>query len=86
MEHSFKSTVKSADTVTALMSDVASAVNQQSESVDSISSAVLQMDKVTQGNAAIAEESAAAAEELSAQAETILQLVQKLDVVISGQN
>ncbi len=86
MEHSFKSTVKSADTVTSLMSDVAAAVNQQSESVDSISSAVLQMDKVTQGNAAIAEESAAAAEELSAQAETILQLVHKLDVVISGQN
>ena len=84
MEISFKSSLKSSDAVTGLMSEVASAVDQQSQSVDSISSAVLQMDKVTQGNAAVAEESAAAAEELSAQAETILQLVHKLDVVISG--
>ena len=84
MDNSFKSTMKSADRVSGLMSDVAQAVNQQSLSVDSISSAVLQMDRITQGNAAVAEESAAAAEELSAQAETILHLVKQLDGVIVG--
>lgn len=84
IQQSFEGTVKSADQVTTLMSDVAAAVEQQSQSVDSISAAVLQMDKITQSNAAVAEESAAAAEEMSAQAETILQLVKQLDVVIAG--
>jgi methyl-accepting chemotaxis protein len=84
IEDSFNVTVSSADKVTNLIGDVASAVEQQSQSVDAISAAVLQMDKVTQSNAAVAEESAAAAEELSAQAETILQLVRQLDLVISG--
>ncbi|MEI6712938.1 MAG: methyl-accepting chemotaxis protein [Verrucomicrobiota bacterium] len=85
IEGSFKNTVKSADKVTDLMSEVAHAVDQQSQSVDSITSAVMQMDKVTQGNAAIAEESAAAAEELNAQAESILGLVKRLDIIVSGQ-
>jgi methyl-accepting chemotaxis protein len=84
IEESFNGTVTSAERVTRLIGDVAAAVEQQSQSVDSISAAVLQMDKVTQSNAAVAEESAAAAEELSAQAETILQLVKQLDLVISG--
>ena len=43
-----------------------------------INTAVGQMDKVTQGNAATAEESAAAAEELNAQAETTKHSVKEL--------
>jgi methyl-accepting chemotaxis protein len=43
-----------------------------------------QMDKVTQGNAANAEESASAAEELDAQAETMKDLVRKLRELIGG--
>jgi methyl-accepting chemotaxis protein len=86
IEESFRNAVKSSDRVTGLMAEVARAVEQQCQSVDSISNAVLQMDKVTQGNAAVAEESAAAAEELNAQAESILQLVRNLDSVITGQD
>ena len=42
------------------------------------------MDKVTQSNAATAEESAAAAEELNAQAETMKQSVGELLKLVSG--
>jgi methyl-accepting chemotaxis protein len=42
------------------------------------------MDKVTQSNAASAEESAAAAEELNAQAETMKQSVTELQQLVGG--
>jgi hypothetical protein len=45
---------------------------------------VTQMDKVTQSNAANAEESASAAEELSAQAEQLNNMVDELRVLVSG--
>jgi hypothetical protein len=43
-----------------------------------------QMDKVTQQNAANAEESASASEELSAQAEQMNQIVAQLSVLVGG--
>jgi methyl-accepting chemotaxis protein len=53
--------------VDRLISEVASASNEQSAGLAQINTAVSQMDKVTQSNAASAEETAAAAEELNAQ-------------------
>ena len=49
-----------------------------------INTAVSQMDKVTQQNAANAEESASASEELSAQAEQMDTIVRELAVLIDG--
>ena len=43
------------------------------------------MDKVTQGNAAAAEESAAAAEELSSQSEQMRTVVEDLQSVVGGE-
>ncbi|MEI6714090.1 MAG: methyl-accepting chemotaxis protein [Verrucomicrobiota bacterium] len=84
MEGSFNQTVEAADKVTALMGEVASAVNQQSLSLESISSAVMQMDKVTKDSTSTAEESAAASEELSAQAEDFLHIVDELELLVNG--
>lgn len=53
--------------VDRLVGEVASASREQSEGLAQINTAISQMDKVTQNNAATAEESAAAAEELNAQ-------------------
>jgi methyl-accepting chemotaxis protein len=44
------------------------------------------MDKVTQGNAANAEESAAAAEELNAQSQQLMKAVQDLQQIVGGQH
>jgi len=54
--------------VDELIAEVATASHEQSEGVNQINSAVSDMDKVVQSNAASAEESAAAAEELNQQA------------------
>jgi methyl-accepting chemotaxis protein len=70
-----------------LVSEVSTASREQTSGITQINSAVSQMDKVTQGNAANAEESAAAARDLSGQAEvikqTVLQLTQLIDKPIA---
>jgi methyl-accepting chemotaxis protein len=64
--------------VDELVAEVAGASKQQSQGIDQVNQAVGQMDKVTQSNAASAEESASAAEELNAQAETMRGAVKDL--------
>jgi methyl-accepting chemotaxis protein len=61
-----------------LVTEVAGASSEQTNGIAQINVAVGQMDKVTQSNAATAEESAAAAEELNAQAEIMKQAVAEL--------
>jgi methyl-accepting chemotaxis protein len=67
-----------------LASEVANASREQSQGITQINTAVGQMDKVTQSNAATAEESAAAAEELNAQAETLKESVHQLMRLVGG--
>jgi methyl-accepting chemotaxis protein len=69
---------------TDLVGEIAAASNEQAQGVDQINTAVSQMDKVTQQNAANAEESASASEELSGQAESMNQIVDQLVAMVSG--
>jgi len=64
--------------VDELIAEVASASREQTQGITQINTAVSQMDKVTQSNAANAEESAAAAEELNAQGATMKDSVSEL--------
>ena len=68
----------------ALVAHIATAASEQAQGIQQINNAMGQMDKVTQANAASAEESASAAEELDAQAETMKDLVAKLRNLIGG--
>ncbi len=70
--------------VKGLVDDVSVASRQQAQGIDQVSQALTQMERVTQGNAATAEESAAASEELTAQAETALTLVGELDAMVAA--
>ena len=70
--------------VDELVAEVANATREQTEGITQINAAVGQMDKVTQSNAANAEETAAAAEELNAQAETMKQSVTELLQLVKG--
>ena len=51
--------------------EIAQSSHEQSEGIGQLNSAVASMDKITQGNAALAQQSAAASEELKAQAEQV---------------
>jgi len=72
--------------VTDLIDGITKASEEQAQGVDQVNTAVSQMDKVTQQNAAGAEESASAAEELSAQAATVKSMVDELSVMVGGQS
>ncbi len=79
-----KEIVTKARQVDELVAEVSSASREQTEGITQINSAVGQMDKVTQSNAASAEESAAAAEELNAQSLAMKQAVGELMMLVSG--
>lgn len=70
--------------VEVLIAEVASASKEQSLGISQVNLAVGQMDKVTQSNAASAEESASAAEELHAQAESMKGSVGELLALVHG--
>ena len=72
--------------VEELVTGVASASREQTEGITQVNTAVGQLDKLTQSNAANAEESAAAAEELNSQAEIMKQTVVELMQLVGGQN
>jgi methyl-accepting chemotaxis protein len=70
--------------VTQLVSEIAAASEEQAQGIDQVNNAVAQMDHVTQGNAANAEESASASEELSAQARELSYMVGVLVRTVRG--
>ena len=70
--------------VDELVAEVAGASREQTQGITQINTAVSQMDKVTQSNAASAEESAAAAEELNAQAISMKESVAELLQLVGG--
>jgi len=67
-----------------LVGEITAASQEQSQGIDQVNKAVAGMDKVTQSNAANAEESAAASEEMSAQAEQMKVSVGELATLIGG--
>ncbi len=58
--------------------------NEQAQGVEQIRLALLQLDQVTQANAASAEETASAAEQLSAQAEMLQEMVSQVGLQVGG--
>jgi hypothetical protein len=70
--------------VEGLMNEINSASKEQSQGIEQITSAVTDMDKVTQGNAASAEEMASAAQELNSQAENLRSATSTLQSNIVG--
>ncbi|MBN1344901.1 MAG: hypothetical protein JXQ73_19560 [Phycisphaerae bacterium] len=67
-----------------LVTRITQASGNQAHGVDQVSSAVTQMDKITQANAVGAEQSAQSAEGLSAQAQNVHGMVDKLACLVGG--
>jgi methyl-accepting chemotaxis protein len=76
--------VTKARQVDELVAEIATASKEQSQGIGQVNTAVTQMDKVTQSNAASAEESASAAEELNAQALTLKSIVADLQRLVGA--
>ncbi|MEN6385024.1 MAG: Cache 3/Cache 2 fusion domain-containing protein [Phycisphaerales bacterium] len=76
--------VHSIEKTSDLVGEIAAASTEQAKGIEQVNTAVAQMDKVTQQNAANAEESASASEELNAQAEQMNVIVQQLVQLVGG--
>ncbi|MEO5960163.1 MAG: methyl-accepting chemotaxis protein [Opitutaceae bacterium] len=66
------------------IAEIAQSSHEQSEGISQLNSAVASMDKITQDNAALAQQSAAASEELKAQAGQVRRAVSDLLRMASG--
>lgn len=84
LDVSFKQIEEGSQLVARLIDEIATATNEQAQGGDQVNTAVAQMDKVTQNNAATAEEAASAAEELSAQASALNGMVVDLVGMVEG--
>ncbi len=68
--------IASVKRVTGIMGDIAAASAEQSEGIAQVNTAVIQMDDVTQQNAALVEQAAAAATSLQEQTANVMQALQ----------
>lgn len=82
----FGKVAESASKVGELVAEIAAASTEQAQGIGQVNTAVTEMDKVTQQNAATAEESASASEEMSAQAEQMKGFVSDLVALVNGTN
>jgi methyl-accepting chemotaxis protein len=80
----FARVADSSSKVGELVGEIAAASNEQAQGIEQVNTAVTEMDKVTQSNAATAEESASASEEMSAQAEQMKVMVGELIALVGG--
>jgi methyl-accepting chemotaxis protein len=83
---SFGKIAESSKKVTDLINEIASASKEQSVGIEQVNVAMNQLDKVTQSNAANAEEAASSAEELSAQSEQLKSMVGQFHIKGGVQN
>lgn len=72
--------------VKILVDEINMGSQEQARGIDQIGKAIVQMEQVTQGTAASAEESASAAEELTAQSATLKDLVHSLAAMVGGED
>jgi len=71
--------------VSGIMGDIAAASAEQSAGIAQVNTAIVQMDEVTQQNAALVEEASAAAVSLAQQTENVVQALQVFKVAVNRQ-
>ena len=84
LDSSFKEIEEGSHSVARMISEIAQATNEQAHCVDQGNTAVAHLDKVTQSNAASAEEAASAADELLSEASLLNGMVDDLVSMVKG--
>jgi methyl-accepting chemotaxis protein len=79
---SFKSNTEISVKIESLIKEISAASGEQAEGIEQVNQAVTEMDKVTQQNAASAEESASASGEMSSQAGAMKEMVEQLTSMV----
>jgi hypothetical protein len=85
-QDAFKENIDIAGKHTRLIDEIAVASREQAQGIEQVATAVVQMNQVTQTNAANAEESASAGEELNAQVEQLKSMIHELIAIAGNSN
>ncbi len=72
--------VNSVKKVADIISEISAAAQEQSEGIEQVNKAIIQMDQITQQNAALVEEASATSQSMNQQAESLQELVGKFRV------
>lgn len=80
----FQEVAERSSKVGQLVAEISAASNEQAQGIEQVNNAVTEMDKLTQQNAANAEESASASEEMSTQAHQMKTFVNDLVSLVGG--
>jgi methyl-accepting chemotaxis protein len=83
-QEAFQANIEIAQKIGTLIDEIAAASKEQTQGIEQVNTAVSEMDKVVQQNAADSEESASASEELSAQAQEMKRMVLELTALVGG--
>lgn len=81
---SLEEIMNKSNNVKQLISEISAASEEQAKGTTQVTDAIIQMEKVVQGNAAGAEETAASAEELQMQAQELETIVFELNKIVKG--
>lgn len=79
----FSEVSSSATKVGELLGEITAASFEQNQGIDQMNKAIVELDKITQQNAASSEESAAAAEELNNQASQMFSQIKHLNIILN---
>jgi methyl-accepting chemotaxis protein len=82
--HEFAEVTRSLTSCEGLVEEITAASRQQAGGIDQVSTAVVEIDKIVQQNAASAEESASASDEMNAQAEQMKGFVAELVALVGA--
>jgi methyl-accepting chemotaxis protein len=83
-QDAFKENIDIAGKHTRLIDEIAVCSREQAQGIEQVATTVVQMNQVTQANAANAEESASASEELNAQVEQLKSMIQELIAIVGN--
>ncbi len=81
----FDTAANSTSRVGIIIAELAGSAGEQARAIEQVTTAIHEIDKVTQANAAVAEEAAAASEELNAQAEMMADALIDLQQLVGGE-
>ncbi|MGD9125686.1 MAG: methyl-accepting chemotaxis protein, partial [Desulfarculaceae bacterium] len=83
-DEAFTQVQESSTKVAELVGEIAAASSEQAQGIDQVNTAMSEMDRITQQNAANAQESAAASQELNSQSDSMKGLVVSLRSLVGG--
>ncbi|MFP4348110.1 MAG: methyl-accepting chemotaxis protein [Thermodesulfobacteriota bacterium] len=85
-QDAFRENRESTQKIQELVQEIAAASNDQAQGIENVNQVLTEVDKITQQNAAYAEETASASSEMNSQADRMKEIVEELVELVGGKS